>query len=121
MKNEKCKMKSSKGRTGSTRRGVPRSSIFHFSFFILTFAFSLSAFSLPAYADESPKYAERGVSAYNAGKYDLARMFFSKALQDAVLKGNDDWILKATLNLVDLELEASDEREAVRLLDGMNP
>ncbi|MEO6094868.1 MAG: hypothetical protein ABIW76_04000 [Fibrobacteria bacterium] len=106
-------------------RGGSLISTFHFSLF--TFKFSLSlilAFAIscvPAHADESPKYAERGVSAYNSGKYDLARMFFSKALQDAVLKGNDDWILKATLNLVDLELEAGDEREVVRLLEGKNP
>ncbi|HKP97512.1 MAG TPA: hypothetical protein VJ385_17335 [Fibrobacteria bacterium] len=73
-----------------------------------------------ARADDSPKYAERGLSAYHAGKYDLARMFFSKALQDAVLKGRDDWIAKATFNLVDLELESNNEMEAGRLLDGVN-
>lgn len=73
-----------------------------------------------ARADDSPKYAERGLSAYYAGKYDLARMFFSKALQDAVLKGKDDWIAKATFNLVDLELESDDEMEAARLLEGVN-
>jgi tetratricopeptide (TPR) repeat protein len=116
MKNEKCKMKSLGGERHSLLPCFFRSSILTFSFFIFHFAFSL-----PVSADESPKYAERGVSAYNAGKYDLARMFFSKALQDAVLKGNEDWILKATLNLVDLELEANDEREAFRLLEGMNP
>ncbi len=92
------------------------SSILTFAFCILTFAFSPRV-----HADDSPKYAERGLSAYYAGKYDLARMFFTKALQDAVLKGNDEWIGKATLNLVDLELEAADEREAGRLLEGMNP
>ncbi|MDB5048525.1 MAG: hypothetical protein JWO30_1596, partial [Fibrobacteres bacterium] len=60
------------------------------------------------------------MSAYYAGKYDLARMFFSKALQDAVLKGKDEWIAKATFNLVDLELESGDEMEAGRLLDGVS-
>jgi tetratricopeptide (TPR) repeat protein len=86
-------------------------------------ALGVCLFSVPgrAIADDSPKYAERGVSAYNAGKYDLARMFFSKALQDAILKGKDDWIAKSTFNLVDLELESNDEMEAGRLLDGMNP
>jgi hypothetical protein len=79
------------------------------------------AFSTAVFADDSPKYAERGMSAYFAGKYDLARMFFSKALQDAVLKGKEDWIAKATFNLVDVELEAHEEIEAGRLLDGMNP
>ncbi|MEO7424693.1 MAG: hypothetical protein ABI036_05860 [Fibrobacteria bacterium] len=78
-------------------------------------------FALPrvARADDSPKYAERGLSAYYAGKYDLARMFFSKALQDAVLKGKDEWIAKATFNLVDLEMEAGNEMEASRLLEGV--
>ena len=70
-------------------------------------------------ADDSPKYAERGISAYYAGKYDLARMFFSKALQDAVLKGKEEWIAKATFNLVDVELEAGEEAEAGRLLEGI--
>jgi tetratricopeptide (TPR) repeat protein len=77
------------------------------------------AFPRGARADDSPKYAERGLTAYYAGKYDLARMFFAKALQDAVLKGKDEWIAKATFNLVDLELEAGDEAEAGRLLDAL--
>jgi len=72
-----------------------------------------------ALADDSPKHAERGVQAYHAGKYDLARIFFTKALQDAVLKGKEEWIAKATLNLVDLELEAMEEGEAERLLEGV--
>ena len=71
------------------------------------------------HADDSQKYAERGVAAYHSGKFDLARLFFAKALQDAVLKGKDDWIAKATLNLVDVELEALDEAEAGRLLEGV--
>ncbi len=70
-------------------------------------------------ADDSPKYAERGMSAYYSGKFDLARLFFSKALQDAILKGKEEWIVKATLNLVDLELEALEEAEAGRLLEGL--
>ncbi|MDQ3000888.1 MAG: hypothetical protein M3Y08_06465 [Fibrobacterota bacterium] len=88
----------------------------------LGLAFCLG-FSFPAKvrADDSPKYAERGMSAYYAGKYDLARMFFSKALQDAILKGEDEWIAKATLNMVDVELESNQEREAARLLAGINP
>jgi tetratricopeptide (TPR) repeat protein len=86
---------------------------FQFSIFILQFAIPF-----PAFADDSPKYAERGIAAYSAGKYDLARLFFSRALQDAVLKGNEAWIARATLNLVDLELESMDEHEAQRLLDG---
>ncbi|MDB5103046.1 MAG: hypothetical protein JWP91_735 [Fibrobacteres bacterium] len=81
---------------------------------------ALSLCPRAARADDSPKYAERGLTAYYAGKYDLARMFFAKAMQDAVLKGKDEWIAKATLNLVDVELEANDEREAQRLLEGMN-
>lgn len=86
----------------------------------LAAALWLAVATVPARADESPKYAERGVSAYQAGKYDLARMFFAKALQDAVLRGRDEWVAKATFNLVDLELEAHDEAEAGRLLEGMN-
>jgi tetratricopeptide (TPR) repeat protein len=82
-------------------------------FAILIFAIA------PIFADDSPKFAERGVAAYAAGKYDLARLFFSRALQDAVLKGKEDWIAKATFNLVDLELECMDEAEAARLLDGL--
>jgi tetratricopeptide (TPR) repeat protein len=73
----------------------------------------------PALADESPKYAERGVAAYHSGKYDLARMFFAKALQDAVLKGKEEWIAKATLNLADLEMETGEDEEAARILDGL--
>jgi hypothetical protein len=54
----------------------------------LAWGFTLAmAAGRPACADESPKYAERGIAAYHAGKYDLARLFFAKALQDAVLKG----------------------------------
>lgn len=71
-------------------------------------------------ADDSPKYAERGMAAYYAGKYDLARLFFAKALQDAVLKGKDEWVAKATLNLVDVEMEALEEAEAGRLLEGLS-
>ncbi len=71
-------------------------------------------------ADDSPKYAERGMAAYYAGKYDLARLFFAKALQDAILKGKEEWVVKATLNLVDLELEALEETEAARLLEGLS-
>lgn len=71
-------------------------------------------------ADDSHKHAERGVQAYQAGKYDLARMFFTKALQDALLKGKEEWAAKAALNLVDLELEAHQEAEAERLLDRIN-
>lgn len=67
-------------------------------------------------ADDSPKHAERGVQAYREGKFDLARLFFTKALQDAVLKGREDWVAKATLNLADLEMEAMEEEEAGRLL-----
>jgi tetratricopeptide (TPR) repeat protein len=84
----------------------------------LLIAFSCLLIAAPR-ADDSPKYAERGVAAYAAGKYDLARLFFSRALQDAVLKGKEDWVAKATLNLVDLELESMDEGEALRLLDGI--
>jgi tetratricopeptide (TPR) repeat protein len=73
----------------------------------------------PACADESPKYAERGIAAYHAGKYDLARMFFAKALQDAVLKGKEEWIAKATLNLADLEIESGEDAAAAALLDGL--
>jgi len=82
-------------------------------------ALALAA-AFPIRADESPKYAERGVAAYSAGKYDLARMFFAKALQDAVLKGKEEWIAKATLNLADLELETGGEDEAARLLEGLS-
>jgi tetratricopeptide (TPR) repeat protein len=92
-----------------------------FSILIAALFTLTSALTGIARADDSPKYAERGLAAYYGGKYDLARMFFAKALQDAVLKGNDEWIAKATFNLVDLELEANDEREASRLLEGMNP
>ena len=91
---------------------------------LLRFALCLFPFyislPLPAQADDSPKHAERGIQAYQAGKYDLARMFFTKALQDAVLKGKEEWAAKATLNLVDLELEAMEEVEAERLLEGLN-
>lgn len=79
------------------------------------------AFPAKVRADDSPKYGERGMSAYYAGKYDLARMFFSKALQDAILKGKDEWIAKATLNLVDVELESNQEGDAARLLENINP
>ncbi len=72
-----------------------------------------------ARADDSPKYAERGLAAYYAGKYDLARLFFAKALQDAILKGKEEWVAKATLNLVDVEMESLEEREAARLLEGL--
>jgi tetratricopeptide (TPR) repeat protein len=80
---------------------------------------ALFALASAARADDSPKYAERGIAAYSAGKYDLARMFFAKALQDAVLKGKEEWIAKATLNLADLELESGEEEEADRLLEGL--
>lgn len=89
------------------------------SAFRLSVCLAILSLAPAVHADDSPKYAERGLSAYYAGKYDLARMFFTKALQDAVLKGKDEWIAKATLNLVDVELEANDEREAARLLDGI--
>jgi tetratricopeptide (TPR) repeat protein len=36
-----------------------------------------------------------------------------------VLKGKEEWIAKATLNLVDVELEAGEEGEAGRLLEGL--
>ncbi len=72
-----------------------------------------------AAADDSPKHAERGVQAYRAGKHVLARMFFDKALQDATLKGREDWAVLATLNLVDLDLEAMEEQEAERRLGGL--
>lgn len=78
-----------------------------------------AAAAAPARADDSPRHAERGVQAYRAGKFELARVFFAHALQDAVLKGKEEWIVKATLNLADLELEAMEEREAERLLDGV--
>lgn len=87
----------------------------------LAAALCLAVSAVPARADESPKYAERGVSAYRAGKYDLARMFFAKALQDAVLRGREEWVAKATFNLVDLEMESDDLGEAGRLLEGMSP
>lgn len=80
---------------------------------------ALMAWTSVARADDSPKYAERGISAYSAGKYDLARMFFAKALQDAVLKGKEEWIAKATLNLADVEMETGEEEEADRLLEGL--
>ena len=70
-------------------------------------------------ADDSPKHAERGVQAYREGKFDLARLFFTRALQDAVLKGREEWVAKATLNLADLELEALEEEEAGRLLESV--
>lgn len=93
-------------------------SILNFSICNLIFAIFFAFLSAaPLHADDSPKYAERGIAAYYAGKYDLARMFFAKALQDAVLKGKEEWIAKATLNLVDVELEAGEEAEAARLLD----
>src|SRR5437899_1338315 len=82
-------------------------------------ALAFFALASAARADDSPKYAERGISAYSAGKYDLARMFFAKALQDAVLKGKEEWIAKATLNLADLEMETGEEDEADRLLEGL--
>lgn len=89
---------------------------------ILGIALCLLPFAFPpiTHADDSPKHAERGVQAYQAGKYDLARIFFTRALQDAVLKGKEEWVAKATLNLVDLELEAMDDREVERLLAGLN-
>lgn len=116
MKNEELKT----GPVGRTNGGRGRAKrrlflpILISSFFILHFSFS------PVRADDSHKHAERGVQAYQAGKYDLARMFFTRALQDAVLKGKDEWAAKATLNLVDIELESMDEAEAGRLLDNLN-
>ncbi len=89
----------------------------------LVFVFALSVVLSTAsltHADDSPKYAERGMAAYSAGKYDLARLFFNKALQDAVLKGKEDWIAKATINLADVELEAMDYAETGRLLEGLS-
>lgn len=89
---------------------------------MLVFALSLwlnTFFVAQTFADDSPIYAVRGMSAYKAGKYELAKMFFTKALQDAVLKGNEDWVVKATLNLVDLNLEMMDDSEASRLLEGL--
>lgn len=103
--------RSKRGRQGSVGFLIP---LLRFNFYLLTFNF----LPPPVFADDSPKHAERGVQAYQAGKYDLARVFFTKALQDAVLKGKEEWIAKATLNLVDLELEAQEEGEAERLLEG---
>jgi hypothetical protein len=77
------------------------------------------ALAAATFADDSPKHAERGVQAYREGKFDLARLFFTKALQDAVLKGREEWVAKATLNLADLELEAMEEEEAGRLLESV--
>ena len=116
------KVKSSKFKVQSLKRGTRSSRRVIFLSSILTFALCTLNFALPraAHADDSPKYAERGLSAYYSGRYDLARMFFTKALQDAVLKGKDEWIAKATFNLADLELEAGDEAEAGRLLDGIS-
>jgi hypothetical protein len=100
-------------REGKAKKRRKFSLVLTFSIFIFQF------YSTPqALADDSPKHAERGVQAYQAGKHDLARMFFAKALQDAVLKGKEEWVAKATLNLVDLELEAMEESEAERLLEG---
>lgn len=90
---------------------------------MLAFAIVLlqTSISSASAEDDSRKHAERGVQAYRAGKYDLARMFFTRALHDAFLKGEEEWAAKATLNLVDLELESMDEAEAGRLLDGLHP
>jgi tetratricopeptide (TPR) repeat protein len=91
-----------------------------FRFPCLILGICLLAVSASVRADDSPKYAERGRSAYYAGKYDLARLFFAKALQDAILKGKEEWVAKATLNLVDVDLEALEEGEAGRLLEGLS-
>ena len=79
------------------------------------------ALTVPARADDSPKYAERGVTAYRAGNFELARVFFHKALQDAVLKGREEWVAKAIFNLVDLELETMEAGDAASLLEELSP
>lgn len=86
---------------------------------LLVLGYCLVLYGTEVKADDSPKYAARGIAAYNAGKYDLARLFFAKSLQDAILKGKEEWIAKATLNLVDVELESLEEEEAGRLLEGL--
>ena len=120
MKIEKFKLKKF-GECGSaaSKWGFPilPFSIFNFHFSIF-FAFAFCA-AAPLRADDSPKYAQRGLAAYTAGKYELARMFLAKALQDAVLKGKEEWIAKATLNLADIEMEMGEEPEAERLLEGL--
>ncbi len=87
---------------------------------LFIFIFTVTIITNNSSADESPKYAERGITAYHSGRYDLAQLFFAKALQDAILKGKEEWIAKATLNLFDVELETMEYTEAGRLLDGFN-
>ncbi len=71
--------------------------------------------------DTSPKLSGRGLQAYHAGKYDLAKLFFNQALQDAVLKGHEEWVVKSALNLVDLELDAQNTAEAAKILKTLQP
>jgi tetratricopeptide (TPR) repeat protein len=73
----------------------------------------------PLRAQDSPHLARKGVAAYRAGEYDLARLFFARSLRDAVLKGREEWIVKAAANLTDLELEIGEAAEAETLLDGI--
>lgn len=69
------------------------------------------------FAQGSPEWALRGVKAYQEGRLELSRMYFQRAMEDAVLRGMDEWLVKAALNLIDLELESHDIAAALLILD----
>ncbi len=70
-----------------------------------------------ANGQSSPEWALKGRNAYQDGRLDLARMYFQRAMEEAVLNGVDDWLVKAALNLIDVELEAHNLEDALKLLD----
>ena len=68
-------------------------------------------------AREAPVLAAKGIESYRKGRYVQARHFFAQAMQQAVLQAREDWITKAALNLIDMELDAYHFREAGELLE----
>ncbi len=50
--------------------------------------------------------ANKGIGAYKNGDYNRARQFFQHAMQQAVLQADEALIIRASLNLVDIELDA---------------
>ncbi len=67
--------------------------------------------------EDPTRLASRGVEAYQAGRLELARLFFERSFRQSALTGNTEWSLRAACNLADLALETRTLNEAERWLE----
>jgi len=71
------------------------------------------------FSREVPSLSAKGVEYFKNGQYSRAKRLLTQALKKSLLSARDDWVIKATLNLAEIEMAAGHYKSVDKLLQSL--